>query len=245
MNAISNFRLHNRMALLAIGIIGLQATPMFAALLVQNPSFESPVISAPGYATVTPTDWSAIDPDNNRRIINKNFGNVAPLVPANVTGDQVAIIGVSTTTPGSGTDLFQNIGTTDATTNLTLTVDAARRADLAEPAHDFTIGIWTDTNSDSVPDQLLGTPTVVLAASLTTTFQPFSASALAIPSGTQVYIRFTVADATAADFLNNPDHVNQDVLDNVQINAIAVPEPTGALGLACVAATALLRRRNS
>src|SRR6185295_12484766 len=108
-------------AILAIALIAMFGSPAQAALTVTNPSFESPDI--PDFFSIeTPTGWTAIDPSSSRRIIDgTHIQTAGSLTPANMTGTQFVIIGAGFTlgdVSGTGTNMFQNIGTTDGLSNV-------------------------------------------------------------------------------------------------------------------------------
>ena len=217
---------------LTVGLVMTLPTAARASFLVQNPSFESPAEGSGNFAAVVPTNWSATDPGNNVRVIDKNF-NSGNTVPGNVTGNQAVIIGVDTVGTNQGTDLYQSIGTSAGLTSLTLTVDAAHRVDSFVLVDSFTLGIWQDTDANGIPDSPLAT-VVVPAASLTASFQPFSVTALSVPAGS-IYIRFTAADSGTTS-------IEQALLDNVSLVEGPAPEPA-SMGLLLLGGAALLGRR--
>ncbi|MDZ4818765.1 MAG: PEP-CTERM sorting domain-containing protein [Planctomycetota bacterium] len=194
------------------------------ALSVTNPSFESPDIPD-FYAIDTPTGWTAIDPSDSRRIIDGfHVETIGGLSPANITGTQFIILGAGRTGgngSGQGADLFQNIGTTDGLSNVTLLVDTALRADFALPPVDLTIGLWRDTDANSIPDLAVAT-LLVPAATETAVFLPKAITAFAVPGGTQLYVRLTAANSPPEIFV-------QSLLDNARIVTAAVPEPASML----------------
>lgn len=217
--------------ILGIAFVFAQVTDVSAALSLTNPSFESPDISPDSFNLQIPTNWTMIDPDPETSSRMFNQGDGAPgtgFIGPGATGDQVAVIAggkfVSSPGFGAGTDLFQNIGTTPfGDANVTLKVDAAIRKDGTSgsvPAIGFTMGLWRDTNADSVPDLALATFSVsdvtLFGQAGVGTFQQFSVTAFTVPNGTELYARFTANDAS--------DQLRQTLLDNVQI--VVVPEPS-------------------
>jgi hypothetical protein len=237
MKTVCNTRLFN--CIVAVAAIAAFGSDAQAALSVTNPSFESPVI--PDFAGVyTPSGWTPNDPSNNRRIVNTLDPNSSGITPVGTTGAQLVIIGSGFTLGdglGKGADLYQNIGTTNSLGNVTLLVDTAERPDLAIPPTDITIGIWRDTNADSIPDSPLATLSV-LAATETIAFLPKSVTALAVPSGTELYLRFTAPNSTP-DFAG----FKQTLIDNVRI--VTVPEPASVLllGFGTIVVGAVSNRR--
>jgi hypothetical protein len=243
----------------AIALFATFGSHAQGALNVTNPSFESPVVpivfaqtGPPNTAwyllDTPPTGWTTIDPSSSIRIIdgtNVEANGNPPgtgLTPTGMTDSQFVILGagfIRGDGSGTGTDLFQKIGTTSGLSNVTLLVDTAERHDLALAPTDLTIGIWRDTNADSIPDLALAT-LLVPAATETVAFLPKSVSALAVPSGTELYVRFKAADSPQ-------DQFKQTLIDNVRLVTVAVPEPTSVFLLgfgAIVLGSSRLRWRN-
>ena len=248
MKTVCSLRLFNCVAILAIVLFATFGSYAQGALNLTNPSFETPDIPD-FFAIDTPTGWTAIDPSNSRRIIDgAHVETAVTLTPANMTGTQFVIIGGGFTLgdgSGTGTDLFQNIGTTNGLSNVTLLVDTAHRGDYPNaggiPPGDITIGIWRDTDANSIPDLALAT-LPVLALAETNAFLPKSVTAFLVPGGTELYVRFTASNSAP-----NFEGFRQTLIDNVRVVAPVVPEPASVLLLgfgAIVLGAFRLRRRN-
>jgi hypothetical protein len=255
MKTVCNTRLFNCIAAIpAIALLATLGSYAQGALNVTNGSFESPVVPVVFQPPSTnwflldtpPTGWTAIDPSSSMRLIdgtNVEANGNPPgtgLTPTGMTGSQFVILGAGFTRgdgSGTGTDLFQKIGTTNGLSNVTLLVDTAERHDLALLPVDITIGIWRDTNANSIPDLSLATLSVP-AATETIAFLSKSISALGVPSGTELYLRFTAANSP-------PDTFKQTLIDNVRILTVAVPEPSSILllGFAAIVLGVFRRRR--
>ena len=129
----------------------------------------------------------------------------------------------------NGCVFIRNLGTMDVEADLELSLWVGDLLNQTPTQH--TVGFWSDTDADGIPDTELNS---VTGTPPTDAWEEISVTAEAVPVGTEVFVRLSVPDSGGT--------VYQNLFDDLELTVI--PEPSSIiLALIGVTVMAILSRR--